>query len=326
MSEDAGDEDPAAIAASEAVSRREIEGVASWGGARALALAAAWHSSLHDSTVWAGGRSEEPLSRDPQVLAWQQEAARLAGDDPVANTLLLRAGGEIQRQAAARWARAEPANLAPWRWLGLSAHTLAQILPGRSRYDLHRLEIRRMLLRARREFPPTAEEYALLFGKSRAMRPEWLPVLSCHPDWLFPGFFWPTKLWEWAGDRLDPHGVALRRRSAEILQSSDSPGVRSLGLDMALRLGGDDPAIKDQLERLRGSWRRADAFAKAEPDAFFPLYARLLDDPAVRTEAELDVALDRLIGQCPDPMPARTAEFHACAGYPRRSRFLRGCR
>src|SRR5690606_40653580 len=100
--------------------------IAASGEPRDLALAAVLHAMA---------TAGEDVGVDDPAAGWRARAAPAAGDDVLANALLAFAG---EAEAARRWARAEPDNIAPLLFQDGGLDALPAGAPRLTRLDPHR--------------------------------------------------------------------------------------------------------------------------------------------------------------------------------------------
>src|SRR5690554_5194905 len=110
---------------------------------------------------------EQP-SADADAQAWRWAAAESAGQDVLANAMLMMGGGDgagaLHEQAARRWAQAEPDNIAALLFQRDGVDALLANARGFTRFDLHMYDQVRWIQSKLVQHPPTANERAVLFG------------------------------------------------------------------------------------------------------------------------------------------------------------------
>lgn len=270
------------------------------GRPRDLALAAL----LHDL---AGGSGD-------QAAAWRRRATAAAGADVAANALLA-AGPDTadtaqREQAARRWASAEPDNIAPLLFAEGGVEELLAGAGAMRRFDLHMYDQVRWIQAALLQHPPTGSERAVLFGGQDVSLEEYAAV-SAMGLWA-AGSIPPLEELLQACDPADQRAGPARReacgRIARTLTGhSDSNLGRMAGIDMLAQLAvsagerAEAQALRRHMDWQMLEWGRIVA-GQARGGA--PQFARLLRDPAVRTERDL---VERVLGEAgvaADPPPA----------------------
>jgi hypothetical protein len=257
-----------------------------------------------------GDAPSKPSPRDPRVGQWRQLASARAGSDVLANALLMqgdaRADAVVRAQAADRWQRLEPDNLAPL----LSANGKVEAwLPKAGAYarmDQHYYEQLRWMQAALVAHPPRADEQAM-FGDSElpADAAAAIQAASILAAVAMPSL---TPLMDACrGDALE---VAPTRRAdcRQVAGTAAERSATSLGVSIGIALlqaTAATPAQQAdaQARRRRHDWRMLEwgRVAAAQPDQGAAQFVRLLRDPAVRSERDL---IDRVLaeaGVAPEP-------------------------
>lgn len=115
-----------------------------------------------------GATPSRPSPRDPRIRQWKQLASERAGKDALANALLMQADAAddtpLRTEAAARWRRLEPDNLAPIYFLAGPVDTLLADARTTRRFDLHFYDQVRWMRAALSAHPPTVGENADLLN------------------------------------------------------------------------------------------------------------------------------------------------------------------
>lgn len=255
-----------------------------------------------------GDAPSKPTPRDARVGPWLQLAAARAGSDVLANALLLQADPQtdaaIRAQAADRWGRLEPDNLAP---LLARAGPVEAWLPNASAYtrlDFHYHEQLRWMQAALAAHPPRADEAAILDGGGVA--PEATAAVTAASILAAVAMPALTPLYAACqGDALDatPTRAAECRRVGQVAaERSDTSLATSFGLSL-LQATGASPAqlahVHEQRRRL--DWRMIQwgRVAAAQPDQGAAQFARLLRDPAIRSEQDL---IERVLAEAGVPL------------------------
>lgn len=306
----------AAQDASAAYHARIATELAATGQPRELAFAATLlplaDRVMPEGAVPGGDAPSQPIARDPRVAQWRTLASARAGSDVLANVLLLQGDARVadatRDQALERWRRLEPDNLAPRLYAG-DAGDAAGWLPqagAHARLDMHYYEQLRWIEAALAAHPPHAAERAMFGGADVAqdeaaaiaaagiMAAAALPGLrtlseACRADALDAA---PTR-------RADCRHVG--RVAAE---TADTSLGTSIGIGL-LEATSTTPAQRAEAQALRRrhdwrmiQWSRA---ATSQPDDGAAQFARLLRDPAVRSERDLVERVLDEAGIPPDP-------------------------
>lgn len=297
--------DAQAIAA-ERVARNYHERIAAQiadsGQARDLALAAV----LRDLAV---ADPREPSQEDGQASAWRSAAAGRAGADVLANAMLMMGAGDgddaLREQAAQRWARAEPENIAPLLFQRDGVETLLAGARRYTRFDLHMYDQVRWIQSKLVQYAPTANEQAVMFGTEAAPVEEHAAI-SAMAIWAavaIPSLQQLAQACE--GQAL--HAAPTRRGDCEhlarvLVGASDSSLGRMLGIDMLARMAGNaSERTEAQALRRRMDWQMLEwgRITAQQPREGAPQFVRLLADPQVRTEQDL---IERILTEAGVPL------------------------
>ena len=255
-----------------------------------------------------GDAPSQSSPRDPRVARWLQLASARAGSDVLANMLVLQAAdgvdAAIRTQAADRWRQVEQDNLAPLLASGSAVDSWLPNADAYARWDFHYYEQLRWTQATLAAHPPRADEAAILGGEDLApdaaaavtaasilaavAMPALTPVYAaCHGDALEAT---PTR----AADCHHVGQVAAER--------SDTSLATSFGLSL-LQATGASPAQLAQVQekRRRQDWRMLEwgRISASQPDQGAAQFARLLRDPAVRSEQDL---IDRVLAEAQVPL------------------------
>lgn len=292
--EPAAQAEQARAVAAERVARNYHERVASQiaasGQARDLALAAVLRRIAIDGP-------DGPAAGDADVRAWRAAAAAQAGDDVLANALLMMgAEGDadpVVRQAAQRWARAEPDNIGPRLFLEDGVESMLADARAFSRFDLHMYDQVRWVQAVLLRHPPSASEQSTLFG-NQAVPLEEHAAMTAMGLWAagsIPPIEDLVQACDGAGLRADPGRRDACGRIARILvDRSDSNLGRLAGIDMLARMAGtaaeraEAQALQRHMDWQMLEWGRVVA---GQPRGGAAQFAQLLRDPAIRTERDL---------------------------------------
>lgn len=276
--------------------------IAGSGQARDLALAAV----LRELAV---ADPRQPPQEDRQARAWRAAAAAQAGTDVLANALLMMGAGDrdgaLREQAAQRWARAEPDNIAPLLFQGDGVETLLAGARGYARFDLHMYDQVRWIQSKLVQHAPTANEQALMFGAETAPMEE-QAATSAMAIWAavaIPSLQELVQACEGPALRATP----TRRGDCDYLArvlvgASDSSLGRMLGIDMLARMAGnaseraEAQALRRRMDWQMLEWGRIVAAQERDGAAQF---TRLLGDPSVQTEQDL---IERILTEAGVPL------------------------
>ncbi len=300
----AAPDEAAMTAAHEAYTASLAGRLADSGDARNLALAA-WLRDLRQAAPAAG---PAPPVADAQARAWRGLAFQRAGTDPVALALLSGAAAAapddpVPAQALARWRQLEPSNLVPALLAGVQgAELIAAAGHARSAHG-HAVAQVRWIADAVRRHPPDAATLAVLAPDATGV--DGLAVMT---GWSYL-----------AGYALPDYGVlvdACRRTSAEtaaacrnaatVLQAGDTRQAEAVGLSLARDLAPTREARRAaEAARLRFDWQMFETghLSGRAPAQQLGEYVRLLGNPALDTEAALNLEQLRLAGIPLDPPP-----------------------
>ncbi len=302
----------AAEAASQAYYTRVANALAAKGQPRQLAFAATLRQIATLPPAQAaqpGGDAPSQASpRDPLVAQWRSLASARAGKDVLANVLLMQADtvadAAVRSEAARRWQQVEPGNLAPLLFAGMPVGSLLAEARSRSGFDLHFYDQVRWMQSALLAQPPTAAERAVLGGEEAPID-EFAAIAAS-------GIVAATAI-----PSLQPlvegcRGAALSttptRRgdcahvAALMADGSDTGIGSSVGLAMQAQLASNaaERAAVDARRR-RFDWQMSQwgRVSAGQPRGGAAQFARLLRDPAIRTE---QVLIERVLADAGVPL------------------------
>jgi len=304
--EPAAQAEQARAVAAERVARNYHERVASQiaasGQARDLALAAVLRRIAIDGP-------DGPAAGDADVRAWRAAAAAQAGDDVLANALLMMgAEGDadpVVRQAAQRWARAEPDNIGPRLFLEDGVESMLADARAFSRFDLHMYDQVRWIQSRLVAHPPTANERAAMFADGEVPVAEYAAI-NGMAMWATVAIPFLPDLAE-ACDGAALRATASRRADCDYLArvlvgASDSSLGRMLGIDLLTRMASNaSERAEAQALRRRMDWQMLEwgRISAAQPREGAPQFVRLLADPQIRTEHDL---VERILAEAGVPL------------------------
>lgn len=272
--------------------------LAATGGARELAFAATLRNimAVQQAQLAPADGAASQASRT-QASQWRKQAAARAGDDVLANALLMQgdaANEAAQRaQAAARWRKVEPDNLAPLLFAGLSADALLKAAGKAARYDLHFYAQLRWMIDAIERHPPGADEAAVLYDSKDGSVAEYALTASqqlLHV--LRMDLQTPLEACQDAALDKTPTRRADCRHLAEVMtQASDTWRGETTGIALLARLAATDAerGVVDG-KRRQQAWRQQQVgeILAAKPRAGVAEYLRLLrQTPAFASEQAL---------------------------------------
>ena len=299
--------------AHQAYMQRLATGLARDGGARDLALAALLRrASAPRAQAPDDPSAPVPPPPDAQAEAWLRAAAAKAGDDPVANRLLMLAAGAddgVRFEAARRWQAAEPDNLMPMLHAGLTVDALLAQARKASRADAGMYPSVRWIASAWQRHPPGAAEQAAM-GQGQPVHIDEAAALSAMSLWAAsaePGY---DALVEACSQQMLRAMPARRGDCAHVasLLADHSTNIADehAGLAMLGALASTPAERSDLQARLRRmDWRMLEwgRLGQQQPRYGAEQFARLLADPAIASEQQL---VERVLaegGVAVDPPP-----------------------
>lgn len=256
-----------------------------------------------------GDAPSQAVARDPRVAQWRKLASARAGSDVLANILLLqgdsRAADPTRGQALERWRRLEPDNLAPRLFAGDAEAWLPQA-GAYAQLDMHYYEQLRWIQAALAAHPPRAAERAMFGGADVA--PEEAAAIAAAGIMAAAALPGLRTLSEACRDgELDatPTRRADCRHVGRVAADTADAGIgTSIGVALLQAAAATPAQQADARERRRSldwrmiQWNRA---ATAQPDDGAAQFARLLRDPAVRSERDLIERVLAEAGIAPEP-------------------------
>jgi len=249
------------------------------------------------------GRRTMYTAPDPVANAWRRRAAQSAGDDVIANMLLVagaRRPDAISQTAARRWADAEPHNIAPLLLTDAPIGIQLEAAARRPHYDSGFYSTVRWIRDALVAHPADTLTRAHFAGNHALTPPVHATMLA-------------TTLW--VGGQTAPRLARINaactpgrmdtvRRShcetlASRLQSSDAALTRLLGTALGSRLAvhEDEVAAIESLRR-DTAWRTHALQLARQGDGVLQ-FDRLLDDASLLTELQLQ---DRMLADAGLPV------------------------
>ena len=300
--------------AHQAYMQRLATGLARDGGARDLALAALLRrASAPPAQAPDDPSAPVPPPPDAQAEAWLRAAAAKAGDDPVANRLLVLAAGTddgaVRLEAARRWQAAEPDNLMPMLHAGLTVDALLAQARNASRADAGMYPSVRWIASAWQRHPPNAAEQGAM-GQGQPFHGDEAAAVSAMALWAAsadPGY---DALVEGCSGQMLRAMPARRSDCAHVarLLADHSTNIADQHAGLAM-LGAlaSTPAERSELQARvrRMDWRMLEwgRLGQQQPRYGAEQFARLLADPTITTEQQL---VERVLtegGVAADPPP-----------------------
>ncbi|MGV8932700.1 MAG: hypothetical protein ACOH1R_11405 [Luteimonas sp.] len=305
-------------AASQSYYTRAASQLAASGQPRELAFAATLRQFASLSALQAAQPAGDVPSRasagDPRIGKWQALASARAGKDVLANVLLMGAGSAsdaaVRRQAAARWQRVEPDNLAPLLFTDMPVEALLAAARTRARFDLHFYDQARWMQAALLAHPPTAGERQVLLGGEPGASMEELSmvtslVLLGAGAIAMPSLQPLTEACQ--GNALASIATrrdACRHVAALMAETSDTNLGVSIGLALQERLAntqGEHAAVDATRRRFDWQMLQWGRVAASQPRDGAAQFAEWLRDPAVDSEHAMVERVLRAAGVPLDP-------------------------
>src|SRR5690606_6933725 len=279
------------------------------GGARGLALAALLRGASADRRQAPDDPTAAPAPRDAQAEAWLRAAAAKAGDDLIANRLLVLAAGAddgaVRLEAARRWQAAEPDNLMPMLHAGLTVDALLAKARNASRADAGMYPSVRWIASAWQRHPPNAAEQAAM-GQGQPFHGDEAAAVSAMALWAAsadPGY---DALVEGCSGQMLRAMPARRSDCAHVARLLADRSTSTADLPAGLAVLGAlaaTPAGRSELQARgrRMGWRMLEwgRLGQQQPRYGAEQFARLLADPTIATEQQL---VDRVLTEGGTPL------------------------
>lgn len=294
-----------------AYSLRLAETLAKTGAARELAYAALLRYQAlapADDAPPTGDAPSRPAPRDQRAETWLRAAAAKAGDDVLANQLVIAAaaGGDsaLRAEAAWRWQAADPGNLAPLFHTGTTADALLREARRTDRFDTRVYDVVRWIMSTQVRHPPDAQERAVLAvdGTYDVEAAAAVTAMSQWAAFAMPGY---AVLLACRDDalRATPTRASDCRHVAGLLMEHSSGAIdRVIGLDMLRAVAGSaSERVAIEAQRRRVDWQMLEwgRVSASQPDGGIAQFVRLLSDPSIRTEQQL---LERVLREAGVPL------------------------
>lgn len=259
----------------------------------------------------APSRPAEAAPASGQSTRWRQLAAQKAGQDVLANQLLIAASrgsdANVRLEAARRWQALEPQNLAPLMFQGLGVDALLAAARSTTHSDLHMYDSVRWMQATLLRHPPSLAEQRALAGDG-AFHGEEYAALSAMGLWsasVMPPYQALAQACEGNALRASPGRAADCRHVAQALVAQPATALEhSIGLGIQRTLAATSAeraqadAARRRLDWQMQQWGRVSGQAEREGAAQF---ARLLGDPTIKREQQLVERVLQEAGIVPDP-------------------------
>ncbi|TDK23840.1 hypothetical protein E2F46_09940 [Luteimonas aestuarii] len=257
-----------------------------------------------------GDTPSRAAPRDTEAEARLRSIAARAGDDRLANQLLLLASpapGSAERTAAARrWHAAEPGNLVPLLHTGMAADALLVEARRATQATTHLYDVVRWMASAFERHPLTPPERTALAG-GETFHPEEAAAMSAMGIWaasMAPAYGALVEACRGNALRAAPTRQADCRHVATLLaQQSDSVRDRMVGLSMLRGMASDSAeraAIDAQHRTMDWQMLQWGRIAQQQPRDGAEQFVRLLRT-GVTSELELAGRVLQEAGVSPEP-------------------------
>lgn len=309
------EEDVALQAAYQEYQHEIAAALARSGEPRKLALAAVLETLSgfegYDGEVSEDGRPSIAPAAQAQANAWRAAAGERAGQDVIANILLMFGdapsdSAAIRNAAATRWANAEPDNLGPLFFSNAGVDGILAAIGERSRFDLHAYDTVRWMTDTFAALPPPPAQWAEAQGAQ--FDPETSYVVQSMALWsavAIPGFQPITETCRaYATGASTQRRYACRRLAKVLAESSDTRIGQMIGIALLADTAGtleeraDARAQRRRFDWLMQQWIEV---SRRLPNDGATDFARLLRDPSIRTEEQLMLRQLREAGVAIDP-------------------------
>ncbi len=300
-----------AEAAHRAHASRVARALAKTGGARDLAFAA-WlrgRAATVEPPMEADDAPSRRVPADPQSTAWLRSAAAKAGDDVIANQLVLAAADDVslRREAARRWQAAEPGNLVPLLSLGLPADALLAQARRAADADAHLYDGVRWMRATLARHPPTADEQRALAGGEPFLADEAaaMAAMAYAAAAALPSYHDLVQACRGTALQASPARAADCRHVATLLtERSDNALGERVGLSMLAELaprGPERAQVEARQRRMDWQMQQWGRLASQQPRDGAGQFVRLLGDPSIRSERQLAERVLQEGGVPPEP-------------------------
>lgn len=245
----------------------------------------------------AGDGPSRPAPRDVAAETRLRAIAARAGDDRLANQLLIAAAGDaaspIRIEAARRWQAADPGNLVPMLHAGDPVERLLADARDATHANAQMYEAVRWIAAAFVRHPLTAAERAALSGGD-AYHDEEAAAISAMALWaasMAPALDGLVAACRGTGLRAAPTRAADCRHVANLLvDRSDSVLERMVGVTLLRELAtgsGERSAIDGQRRTLDWQMLQWGRISRQQPRDGAEQFVRLLRDDSIQNELQL---------------------------------------
>lgn len=236
------------------------------------------------------------VASDPRIDQWRRLASARAGSDVLANVLLMhadsRADSQLRSEAAERWRKLEPDNLAPLLYNNAGIDAMLAAARSKSRFDLHYYDQARWMQSVLLEHPPSAAERAALSVPEDWRRDEFATIAGMNL--LAIGIPAMQSLSEACrGDALmsTPARREDCRHVARVMSETSDTGIGTL---IGIALLRETATTAQQRANADAQQRRLDwqmqqwaRVSGEQPRNGAAQLVRLLRDPAIQSEQDL---------------------------------------
>lgn len=312
------EEDVALQAAFQEYQHEIAAALARSGEPRKLALAAVLETMSgfegYDGEVSEDGRPSIAPAAQAQANAWRAAAGERAGQDVIANILLMFGdapsdSAASRNAAAARWANAEPDNLAPLFYGDAGGDAILAASAQSSRFDIHAYDTVRWLRQTfAAQLPPPAE---WVEAQGAEFDLDTLHAMQSMTLWsavALPSFHSLEPLSETCRGYV--RGASTQRRAAcrQVAQALADASDTLLGQLVGIKLledaaGTPEERAEAHTRRRRFDWRMQQwtEVSSRLRNAGSSDFARLLGDPGIYNEEQLMLRQLREAGVALDP-------------------------
>ncbi len=252
-----------------------------------------------------------PVPRDTAVDNRLRSLAAKAGDDRLANQLLIAASdvaSPIRAEAARRWQSTDPGNVSPLLYAGLPADALLVEARRTTHADTHGYEVVRWLMSVYLRYPLTAAERAALSGGD-AYHDEEAAAISASSIWgaATPAYSGLVEACRGAALRAVPTRAADCRHFATLLSEHSGSAIdRAVGLAILRELAGNNTeraAIDARRRTMDWQMLQWGRIAQQQPRDGAEQFVRLLGDASITTEQQL---VERVLQEAGVPLEPPT--------------------
>lgn len=237
-----------------------------------------------------------PVPRDAAADDRLRALAAKAGDDRLANQLLIIAAGDpaspVRAEAARRWQSTDPGNVSPLLYAGLPADALLVEARRATHVETHGYDVVRWLMSVYLRYPLTTAERAALSGGDPYHDDE-AAAISAASIWgaATPAYSGLVEACRGAALRAVPTRAADCRHLATLLAERSGSAIdRAVGLAMLRELAGNNTeraAIDARRRTMDWQMLQWGRIAQQQPRDGAEQFVRLLGDASITTEQQL---------------------------------------